>query len=99
VRARGPGAPVRVTTAKVEIEKVPIGLGAIGTVQAYNTVSMKTRVDGEIVKVLFEEGQDVEAGEALAIIDPRPYEAQLRQQEAIRQKDQAQLNIALVDLR
>jgi len=81
------------------MDKVPIGLGAIGTVQAYNTVGVKTRVDGEIVKILFEEGQDVKAGDALAMIDPRPYQAQLRQQEAIRQKDQAQLNMALVDLR
>jgi multidrug efflux system membrane fusion protein len=67
-------------------------------VQAYNTVSVKTRVDGQIEKILFEEGQDVNEGDGLAIIDPRPYEAQLRQQEATRLKDQAQLDGALLDL-
>jgi len=99
IQAQGAGAAVRVATARVEVEQVPIGLGAIGTAQAYNTVGVKTRVDGEIVKILFEEGQDVQAGDELAIIDPRPYQAQLRQQEATRQKDQAQLNVALIDLR
>jgi multidrug efflux system membrane fusion protein len=97
-RPRGPGLPVRVTVANVEVEDVPIGLATIGTVQAYNTVGVKSRVDGEIVKILFQEGQDVEIGEPLAIIDPRPYEAQLRQQEAMRRKDNAQLDVAVIDL-
>jgi multidrug efflux system membrane fusion protein len=85
--------------AHVEIEHVEIGLAAIGTVQAYNTVGVKTRVDGAIVKIMFSEGQDVDVGDPLAIIDPRPYEAQLRQQEAARQKDKAQLDMAVIDLR
>lgn len=62
-------------------------------------VSVKTRVDGEIVKILFEEGQEVQAGDPLAIIDARPFEAQLRQQEAMRRKNQAQLDGALLDLK
>jgi membrane fusion protein, multidrug efflux system len=97
--SRGPGVPVRVTAAHVEIEHVEIGLAAIGTVQAYNTVGVKTRVDGAIVKIMFSEGQDVDVGDPLAIIDPRPYEAQLRQQEATREKDKAQLDMAVIDLR
>jgi membrane fusion protein, multidrug efflux system len=97
--SRGPGVPVRVTVAHAEIEHVEIGLAAIGTVQAYNTVGVKTRVDGAIVKIMFSEGQDVNVGDPLAIIDPRPYEAQLRQQEATREKDKAQLDMAVIDLR
>jgi hypothetical protein len=57
--ARDTGGPVPVTVAPVRAGEVPIYLSAIGTVQAYNTVGVKTRVDGEIIKVLFEEGQDV----------------------------------------
>jgi membrane fusion protein, multidrug efflux system len=91
--------PVRVKVASVGTEDVPIYLTAIGTVQAYNTVNVKTRVDGEIVRILFREGQDVNEGDTLAVIDPRPYEAQLRQQEAMRAKDQAQLEGATLDLR
>ncbi len=91
--------PIRVKIASVRGEDVPIYLSAIGTVQAYNTVNVKTRVDGEIVKILFREGQDVNEGDALAIIDPRPYEAQLREQEANRAKDQALLEGQMLDLR
>jgi multidrug efflux system membrane fusion protein len=90
--------PVRVSVAAVQAEDVPISLAAIGTVQAYNTVSVKTRVDGEITKILFEEGQDVNAGDPLAIIDPRPFAAQLHQQEAMRRNHQAQLDQAIIDL-
>src|SRR5271166_6060169 len=92
-------APIPVAAAVVRGEAVPIYLSGIGTVQAYNTVNVKTRVDGEITKILFQEGQDVKAGDALAIIDPRPLEAQLQQQEAVLQKDQAVLQGALLDLR
>src|SRR5262249_32882631 len=87
-----------VSVAQVKSGDVPIYLSAIGTVQAYNTVNVKSRVDGEIIKILFQEGQDVSAGDALAIIDPRPYEAQLQQQEAARLKDIALLESAVLDL-
>jgi membrane fusion protein, multidrug efflux system len=90
-------APVRVTVAAVRVEDVPIYLSAIGTVQAYNTVNVKTRVDGEITEIKFQEGQDVKIGDVLAIVDPRPYAAQLRQQEAVRLKDKAQLEGAILD--
>jgi multidrug efflux system membrane fusion protein len=88
--------PVTVATARVD--DVPIYLSGIGTVQAYNTVSVKTRVDGEIVQVLFREGQEVKAGDPLVIIDPRPFEAQLQQAEAQLAADQAQLKSATLDL-
>lgn len=92
-------APVRVAVARVRAEDVPIYLSGIGTVQAYNTINVTTRVDGAITQILFQEGQDVKAGDALAIIDPRPYQAQLDQQIATLQKDQALLDEAIVDLK
>ncbi len=92
-------APVRVAVARVRAEDVPIYLSGIGTVQAYNTINVTTRVDGAITQILFQEGQDVKAGDALAIIDPRPYQAQLDQQIATLQKDQALLDEAIVDFK
>jgi multidrug efflux system membrane fusion protein len=91
--------PVRVAVARVRAEDVPIYLSGIGTVQAYNTINVTTRVDGAITQILFQEGQDVKAGDPLAIIDPRPYQAQLEQQIATQQKDQALLDGAIVDLK
>jgi membrane fusion protein, multidrug efflux system len=96
--ARPAEKPVRVSVASVRKEDVPIYLSAIGTVQAYNTVTVKTRVDGEVVKILFEEGQDVKSGDVLVIIDQRPLVAQLHQQEAALLKDKAQLEGAILDL-
>jgi multidrug efflux system membrane fusion protein len=97
-QAEAPRVAVPVVAAIVGAEDVPIYLSGIGTVQAYNTVNVKTRIDGAITQILFQEGQDVKAGDALAIIDPRPFEAQLQQQVAARQKDQAALEGALLDL-
>jgi len=90
--------PVPVVAGTVEAADVPIYLTGIGTVTAFNTVSVKTRVDGQIQKVLFKEGQDVKAGDILAQIDPRPLQAALQQMEAMKQKDQAQLISAKADL-
>lgn len=90
--------PVSVEVATAQTETVPIFLSAIGTVQAYNTVNVKTQVDGQITQVLFLEGQDVKAGDTLVIIDPRPYQAQLEQQVAARQRDIALLHGAQLDL-
>ena len=70
---------------------MPVFLNAIGTVQAYNMVTVKSRVDGQIIKSQFTEGQDVKAGDPLFQIDPRPYQAALDQAEATKQKDEAQL--------
>ena len=92
-------APVPVSVATARVEDVPVYLSGIGAVQAYNTVSVRSRVDGEITQILFQEGQDVSAGDPLAVIDPRPFAAQLRQAEATRAKDRAQLAGALLDLK
>jgi multidrug efflux system membrane fusion protein len=93
-----PPAAVPVVVAAARTEDVPIYLSGIGTVQAYNTVNVQTQVDGQISQILFREGQDVKAGDKLAIIDPRPYQAQLQQQIAARMRDQALLQGARLDL-
>ncbi len=89
-RKAGKGPPaVPVTVAPVAQETVPIELRAIGNVEAYSTVALKARVDGQIVKVNFREGQAVGKGDVLFRIDPRPYEAALRQAEANALRDAA----------
>jgi membrane fusion protein, multidrug efflux system len=95
-QAPAPGIPV--TPGIVRAEDVPVFLNGIGTVQAYNMVTVKTRVDGQIVKVDFKEGQEVKEGDPLFQIDPRPYQAALEQAEAAKQKDEAQLVGAKLDL-
>lgn len=94
----GDARPVAVVTAQAERRDTPIYLDAIGTVQAYNAVTVRSRVDGELVEVLFKEGQDVKAGDVLAQIDPRTYRAQYEQALATRDKDSAQLEAARRDL-
>jgi multidrug efflux system membrane fusion protein len=94
--APAPGIPV--TAGTVAVADVPVYLHGIGTVQAYNMVVVKTRVDGQIVKVDFKEGQEVKEGEPLFQIDPRPYQAALEQAEGNLEKDQAQLATARIDL-
>jgi multidrug efflux system membrane fusion protein len=90
------GVPVLAGTA--EAKGVPIIVRGIGSVQAYNMVTVKSRVDGNIVKVAFAEGQYVHQGDLLMQIDPRPYQAQLEQAEANKAKDQANLENAQRDL-
>src|SRR5262249_52192527 len=70
----------------------------LGTVQAFQMVTVKTRVDGNITKVLFTEGQEVKAGDPLFQIDPRPFQAALEQAQATKTKDEAQLQAAQLDL-
>src|SRR5436190_15203176 len=94
--ASGSGVPV--TAGTVTITDVPVFLNAIGTVQAFNMVTIKSRVDGQIVKVAFNEGQDAKAGTPLIQIDPRPLQALLDQAMATKQKDEAQLASAQADL-
>src|SRR5215468_2532088 len=91
-----PGVPV--TAGTVAAQDVPVFLQGIGTVQAYNMVAVKSRVDGQIVKVDFKEGQDIKAGDSLFQIDPRPFQAALEQAQAAKQKDEAQLTGAQLDL-
>ena len=95
----GDMGPVPVRLAEVERGDFAIELKALGTVTAYNTVNVRSRVDGELVKVLFEEGQKVKAGDLLAVIDPRPYQAALLQAQGTLQENQAQLQNAELDLR
>jgi multidrug efflux system membrane fusion protein len=86
--AKGPPA-VAVTVALVAKETVAVQLTAIGNVEAYATVALKARVDGQIVEVNFKEGAPVKKGEVLFRIDPRPYEAVLRQAQANALRDAA----------
>ena len=81
-----------------EARDMPVYLRGIGTVQAYNAVAVHTRVDGQIVQVRFSEGQEVKAGDPLFQIDPRPFQAALDQAEAAKERDQAQLQGAQLDL-
>ncbi len=83
--------PVPVQTAKVVQQPVPIWVTGLGAVQAYNTVTIRARVDGQLVRVAYREGQDVKQGDLLAEIDPHPFEAQLAQARAKFAQDQAQL--------
>jgi len=90
--------PVPITAGMVEVKDVPVYLTGLGTVQAFNTVTVNTRVDGQLDKVDFTEGQDVKAGDVLAQIDPRPFQAALDLAQATKAKDQAQLANARIDL-
>jgi membrane fusion protein, multidrug efflux system len=89
---------VPITAGTVVAKDVPVFLNGIGTVQAYNMVTVKSRVDGQIVKVDFKEGQEIKDGDPLFQIDPRPFQAALEQAQAAKQKDEAQLAGAKLDL-
>jgi membrane fusion protein, multidrug efflux system len=82
-----------------ERKNVPVYLTGLGTVQAFNTVTVKVRVDGQLDKINFTEGQTVKAGDVLAQIDPRPFQAALDLAAATKAKDQAQLENARLDLK
>jgi multidrug efflux system membrane fusion protein len=90
--------PVPVVAGVVAQHDVPIYLTGVGTVIAYNTVVVRSQIQGQIVGINFTEGQTVHAGDMLAQIDPRPYEAQLDQLTANRDRDQAQLKNAEANL-
>ena len=87
-----PPVPVTVATAMQKI--VPVQIRAIGNVEAFNTVSIKAQVNGAIARVHFGEGDDVRGGALLFTIDPRPYDAALKQSEATLAKDRAQAKFA-----
>jgi multidrug efflux system membrane fusion protein len=92
-----PPPPVPVLVGTVTEKTVPVELKAIGNVEAYSTVSIKSRLSGQLVQVNFKEGQDVKQGDLLFVIDPRPYEAALRQVEANLARDKALANKAQAD--
>ena len=89
---------VPITAGMAEVKDVAVYLTGLGTVQAFNTVTVNTRVDGQLDKVNFTEGQNVKVGDVLAQIDPRPFQAALNLAHATKAKDQAQLANAKVDL-
>jgi multidrug efflux system membrane fusion protein len=91
-----PAIPVTAGTAKAQ--DVPIYLQGIGTVQAINTVNVKTRVDGQIMQTFFTPGQEVQQNDPLFLIDPRSFQASLDQAKATAAKDTAQLQGAQRDL-
>ena len=97
VAAQEPAPAIPVTVGVVSAQDVPVLLHGIGTVQAFNTIAIKSRVDGTIVKVDFTEGQEVEAGAVLFQIDPRPYRAALAQAKAAKAQHTAQLESAQLD--
>jgi membrane fusion protein, multidrug efflux system len=94
--ARTPAVPV--TIAPVVKADFPVYLNGLGTVQGFNTVVVRTRVDGQIDKIAFKEGQLVNQGDLLAEIDPRPYQATLDQAKAKKTQDEANLANANLDL-
>jgi multidrug efflux system membrane fusion protein len=97
--SRRPTGPISVVIGTVEKKDLPIYLDSLGTVQAFNTVTVRGRVDGTVQKIAFQEGQDVHAGDVLAQIDPAPFKTQVQQAEAKKGQDDAQLENANVELK
>jgi len=97
---QAPTAPaaVAVVAALVQSHDVPIYLRGVGTVIAYNNVLIRSQITGQLVKISFHQGQLVKNGDVLAQIDPRPYQAELDQAIANRDRDQAHLENAKIDL-
>jgi membrane fusion protein, multidrug efflux system len=99
-RARGAGAfgPIPVVIAKAKSTSVPVYLTGLGNVSAFYTVTVKSRVDGQLMSVDFQEGDYVKKDQVLAQIDPRPYQVQLEQAEGALARDQAMVANARLDL-
>lgn len=93
-----PIRPIPVVTGTAHTGDMQIYLNGVGTVTAFYTVTLRSRLDGELSKVLFTEGQIVQEGELLAEIDPRPFQVQLTQAEGQLMRDQATLRAAQLDL-
>jgi membrane fusion protein, multidrug efflux system len=93
------GKPIPVTAGQVDVRDVPLYVVGVGTVQAYNTVNIQARVDGQLDSVDFREGQDVKTGDRLVQIDPRPFQAALDGALANQAKDEATLANARLDLK
>ncbi|WP_245297053.1 MULTISPECIES: efflux RND transporter periplasmic adaptor subunit [Rhodomicrobium] len=90
--------PIPVTIAQVQRDDFPVYLTGLGTVQPYNTVTVQSRVDGQVVNVAFRQGQMVKEGDLLVQIDPRPYQAALDQALSKKAQDEAMLKNAQSDL-
>jgi multidrug efflux system membrane fusion protein len=96
-KAKGP-PPIPVTIQRVQSSDFPVYLNGLGTVQPYNTVTVRSRVDGQVTKVNFRQGDIVKEGDLLVQIDPRPYQAALDQAQAKKAQDEANLHNAELDL-
>src|SRR5215510_5818001 len=94
----GMGQSVSVAVARAETRDLPVYLSGLGSVEAFNTVVVKSRIDGQLVQIAFKEGQEVKAGDLLAVIDPRPYEVALAQTQATLYKDQSALKDAKLNM-
>ena len=97
-QAAGPARAVSVAIAPVQRQDVPVYLSGLGSVTAFNTANIKSRVDGQIMKVNFREGQGVHQGELLIEIDSRAFQVQVEQLQAQLFRDQAQLRDARLNL-
>jgi multidrug efflux system membrane fusion protein len=95
--ARPPARVIPVVTHSVSRGDMALYLNGLGTVTSFKTVTIRSRVDGELVKVAFIEGQMVHKGDVLAEIDPRPYQVQLKEGEAQLLRDKATLKLAVLD--
>ncbi|MDO8359291.1 MAG: biotin/lipoyl-binding protein, partial [Devosia sp.] len=98
---RGPGAdgrPLPVQAAMAKSGDIDVFINALGTVTARNTATVKARVDGQLVRIAFREGQTVKEGEVLAEIDARPFQVQLDQANGQLARDQALLTNARLDV-
>jgi membrane fusion protein, multidrug efflux system len=93
-----PNRPTPISSVAAKLANLPVRLSALGTVTARSTVTVKSRVDGQLMRVNFREGELVKSGQLLAQIDPRPFEVALAQAQAQLARDQAQLQSARVDL-
>jgi membrane fusion protein, multidrug efflux system len=94
----GRPAPIPVTVAPVKKADFPVYLNGLGTVQPFSTVTVRSRVDGQIIKVLFKQGRMVKEGDTLVEIDPRPYQAALDQAQAKKAQDEANRKNAKLNL-
>ena len=95
--AKGP-APVPVVTQTIQNADFPVYLNGLGTVQPYRTVTLRSQVDGQVIKVEFRQGQMVNEGDLLVQIDPRPFQAALGMAQAKKAQDEANLKNAQLDL-
>jgi len=96
--ARNAPSNIPVAVAAARLGNIPVYLNGLGTVTPLNTITVKTRLDGQLTHIDFQEGQFVKQGQLLAEIDPRPYDVQLAQAQAQLERDQATLNNAKADL-
>jgi membrane fusion protein, multidrug efflux system len=95
----GPGGmSVSVSVTPATVMDLPVYLSGLGSVEAFNTVVVKSRIDGQLVQINFKEGQQVQKGDLLAVIDPRPYQVAVAQAEATLFKDQSALKDAKLNM-